>query len=275
MVNPDLGLYAPYAFQSHECIIYGITEGYPILSPPARYLASSCKIIAPSRYSAEKLRNVGIHVDMVIPFAVPPEPANKEEAQRIREFYKEKLGFKKIILWAGANMHRKGLDLICDVAEYLPSYAFVIYTGPGEIPLERIDGKNCFIVDKVFRGNIGDYYLASDLYLSTSRSEGFGLPPLEVLHFGKPSVLPEHPVLKERVGEYGYFYPVRGPRIVNFFNIMYMEYYEPIVPEIPEAIERALRKGVDISKAKRFLRENYDISNYDWFKRYTNRIRLF
>lgn len=69
----------------------------------------------------------------------------------------------------------------------------------------------------VMKSNVDDQEL-SDLFsgalalISASRAEGFGLPPLEAVAQGRPSVLTDIPVYREIHGQWATFFPPGDPR---------------------------------------------------------------
>ena len=278
MVNSDLGDFAKIAFQAEETIIYGIIEGIPLLHPVAKQLVDNSLVFAPSNYSRRKLEEAGITVADTVYFYVGEEEFNVENARIIRHSLMKRGNYERIILWVGANQYRKGIDLVCSIAEYLPNYLFLIHSGHGEIPPEHVlrGGKNCILHNKVFKYSIGDLYYASDLLLSTSRAEGFGLPPIEYLYFNKPVVVPEHPVYRELLGDYAYYYPVKSMRYQRFYNLMLMELYEPDISTAPDIIEKALARGKPAREegVKKYLTNRFSLDNYFRFKRFLIRNKL-
>ncbi|CCG27851.1 putative glycosyltransferase [Alphaspiravirus yamagawaense] len=265
--NLDLGLVASTYFQARRNIFYAIAEGRPKLHWLAREMLDNSIVIAPSEYSASKISEAGIHVERVIHFAVTPPKVDYDYAISLRQ----KFQGKKLVVWVGANMYRKGVDLIEDAAETLGNdYAVYVVTGPGDYNINDIKAKNVHVDDRVFRlpeDKLGALYYAADALLMTTRNEGFGLPSIEATLIGTPAVIPEHPVLQEVLGDCGFFYEVRRVRIEDFFGLMDMEYYEPDISTLPEAMERALREGV-LTRCISVLSKRFGPDNYKAFLRY-------
>lgn len=61
--------------------------------------------------------------------------------------------------------------------------------------------------DKVLAG----YYKAASALIYPSRYEGFGLPPIEAMHFGCPVVASNAPPMPEIIGEAGLFFDPESP----------------------------------------------------------------
>lgn len=95
------------------------------------------------------------------------------------------------------SQDQKGLYLLRNIARQLPSYVNINIAGGGtkknEKKFKRII-KSKKISNKIFwngvkKGNsLKDFYLQSSLFISTSRTESFGLSTLEAMSFGIPVI---------------------------------------------------------------------------------------
>ena len=139
------------------------------------------------------LRHTGVKKVAVIPNPVPwplPEQNPSLLPQKIIP------PGKKLLLAIGRLTKQKGFDLLIDafrrIASLHPDWHLAIL---GDGPLRsalikqiRKEGLEDRITLAGLAGNIGDWYQAADLYVMSSRFEGFGNTLAEALAYGVPSV---------------------------------------------------------------------------------------
>ena len=108
---------------------------------------------------------------------------------------RKKLNFpvdKKIIIWAGSFIPRKDPVTMVQAIKQIPQDKyFFIFCGNGSLSgicrEELKNRKDVLFTDYIT--NIEEYYQASDIYISTSLSEGLPLAVLEAMSCGLPCVL--------------------------------------------------------------------------------------
>lgn len=102
-----------------------------------------------------------------------------------RKSLREKLGLpvdKKIVLFVGRFVRKKGIHRIIALSKLLPNVAFVfVGTGP-EAPDEALD--NVMVIGRVEHDQLVHYYRATDLLLLPSSGEGMPLVVQEALCCG-------------------------------------------------------------------------------------------
>jgi len=267
----DIAMSAPFIIPAKKCIYYGVVEGIPIITPQARSVINNCVTITPSRFAKRCVEKAGITVHDIIPHAVDlPDPDyNSVITLRGRLFVDHNCRW--VVGWIGANQIRKGLDIAFEVGEKLPrDVCLLLITGEGEIEISDDLPRNVIFFDKVFRvDNISNYIMVFDLFLNTSRSEGFGLPVYEALSLGKKVVVPDLPVFREYLsGTDGvFFYEVGKPRYELYLSYMWMEYREPkSIDDVVETIISALRS--DKKPKAEIIRERFNLDLYKRFKKY-------
>lgn len=113
----------------------------------------------------------------------------------------------------GQFLPKKKFDVLLDVMKYFPDKELYIcgneLIGYQHEIQQRIDRER--INNVHIPGGIGDEYRAwlfahCQAYLFPSIGEGFGLPAIEAMQFGKPVFASNHQSLPEIVGDYGYIW---------------------------------------------------------------------
>jgi len=267
----DISLSSPFIIPSRKCIYYGVAEGIPVLTPSARCILDNCVVVVPSMFVKRCVEKIGIRVHDVIPHAVNiPDPDPAEVALIRGKLYVDH-GCRYVVGWIGANQIRKGLDIAFEIGEMLPKdVCLVLITGDGEEEIPSDLPRNVVYMEKVFKiDNISNYMCAFDVFLNTSRSEGFGLPVFEALSLGRKVVVPSIPVFKEYLdGVKGvFFYDVRRPRYELYKNYMWMEYYDPkSIDDIVEKIMEALRSDDEVDSD--YIRRKFNLKIYERFRKW-------
>ena len=122
---------------------------------------------------------------------------NKEEKEHIEEFKNEStlIGVNALLT------HRKGVDQIIRALPFLPNHKLFI-AGDGKVrkELETL-AENLEVKDRCyFAGYVKDAYRYMehyDVYVASSRSEGFGLMLLEAAQYKVPTICSRIPVFEE------------------------------------------------------------------------------
>ncbi len=158
-----------------------------------KLLSGADRVVAQSRNTAENARtyfNVNRAID-IIPLGIPetPIPPRDRDALDIGED-------RFVMVTIGRLIPRKGLEDLIDLVESTndPNDLLVI-VGDGPLRESLAETvKKRGLRDRVrLTGYVTDeekaaYLAASDLYVSTTRHEGFGLVYLEAMHFGLPVI---------------------------------------------------------------------------------------
>lgn len=254
----DIAMSSRFIVPSAECTYYGVAEGVPVVTPIARDIVEKCRVVTPSVFAREMVERSGVRVDEVIPHAVVLENPVSREVRWLRAKTKK---CNKVIGWIGANQVRKGLDIVFKIAGLLNDYCFLVISGGGEIAVKNVP-RNVIFIDEVYRlKSVSSLFEVIDVFLSTSRSEGFGLPVFEALAYGKPVVAPAIPVYREFGFLREFLYRVSGPRYVLYKNYMWMQYWEPDVEDAAKRIEEMVNTRVDDSIVRE-VRETLSLELY-------------
>jgi glycosyltransferase involved in cell wall biosynthesis len=139
------------------------------------------------------------------PYCVDTTPfATGEEARAIlRDEVRRELGIapsRRVFIFAGKLVHRKGPDLLLDAIHSLPAHearsAEVVFLGDGEMRealLTRARGIPTHFVGFQQQSRLSRYYHAADvMVLPSRRSETWGLVVNEALHHGLPAIVSDN-----------------------------------------------------------------------------------
>jgi glycosyltransferase involved in cell wall biosynthesis len=176
-----------------------------------RFLASwmrEVRYVANSEYTAEKLREVGLMVEAVVPHGVDMKAV--EKAKRMKSLglaYLQKFGLdpsKHVVVLTISNSHpRKGLawyDKVVKVVESKdPSVKFLVVTEQKGV--EYFSEHQNLVISTDFgklpRLTVLSLIASAHILAIPSLSEGFGMPALEAMALGTPVVHAELPALME------------------------------------------------------------------------------
>ena len=179
---------------------YVTVEGIPQWRLVQPWLKDEVKYIANSRYTASRLEKVGIKADAIVYHGVNIDEIEAVKRDLVltrgiaRKAVEEKVG-KGVIFGVIASSHRrKGLDLFINVInkvrEKRPEAKFyILSTDQAKLMYQGVNGA---FVDsrfgKLTRTEVYALINAFDFYVQPSLAEGFCLPVLEAMAFGKPCI---------------------------------------------------------------------------------------
>jgi glycosyltransferase involved in cell wall biosynthesis len=161
--------------------------------------------LAVSNSCAHYLRkNFNVKIDKVI--------LNGVDIVEFKPQYRKKEKPQLQVVWAGKPTFAKGFDMLMDLVKSAPDDLFfniVFGNVSKDYPIEIIKGGNIRYYQNLSRREMVVLYNKSDVCLSTSRYESFGLVPLEAMACGTPVVTPQSvPSFAEyvRQGRDGFLY---------------------------------------------------------------------
>lgn len=209
------------------CYFHGVTpsklleEFEPITAKLCRrsqeqfpLLAQFDLLMSNSEFIADDLRRyVGVEKSIEV---VPP-------VFNTRFLFQEECSEKKVdssslnLLYVGRVVpHKKVEDAIVLLSELQNYFTTVTLTVVGDTPNalyqqsleEKVLSLELLDDSVVFTGKVDDrqlykYYCASDLFITMSEHEGFGIPVLEAIYFGMPVVLKGGNAAEKVAGEFG------------------------------------------------------------------------
>ena len=148
---------------------------------------------------ARKIATIPLWIDVAHAATLPQEPAD--------------LGLPRpILLYVGQLKFRKGFDLLAQamplVRERYPtaSFVFVGHSPRQQADLEAIARQNgtteaLHLLGRPDPAELQRLYRAADALVFPSRYEGFGLPPLEAMAAGCPTITTDVPVVNESIDD--------------------------------------------------------------------------
>jgi len=197
--------FSRYDLISGNSIYYGTVEGLPVTTPKMvqALKLKNTRVVAVSNYVKQMLKKVGIRVDDVLHHAVKPVAPDRVYERWIKGLKK---GDRKMVTWISANQRRKGLDLLPTIARSFDEKTlFLIVTGLGEVdlaPLKSLKNVHLYTeIGSLTEEQLSSIYELSDVVISTSLSEGFGLTIAEALSYGKKVLTPRYQPFTEYVKE--------------------------------------------------------------------------
>ncbi|RLF08424.1 MAG: hypothetical protein DRJ60_00395 [Thermoprotei archaeon] len=186
--------------RGYPALAYVTVEGIPQSMFISPWLKENVKYVANSRYTASRLRKAGIKVEGIVYHGV-----NIDEVESIRKelllskaitkkAVKEKVGDGVVFGVIASTHKRKGhslfVDVIRRVRERRPEAKFYILSS--EMAKAIYAGVDGVFVDPRFgnltRTEVFTIISSFDFYVQPSLAEGFCLPVLEAMAFGKPCI---------------------------------------------------------------------------------------
>ena len=108
---------------------------------------------------------------------------------------------------------KKGQHLMVEMMQFLPDHHLVLagtshdsYRHLVEETVRRLRLKNVTLLNAVSEEEKAMLYRNCESFLFPSQSEGFGLPVIEAMHFGKPTFLSRLTALPETGGDAAYYF---------------------------------------------------------------------
>jgi glycosyltransferase involved in cell wall biosynthesis len=130
----------------------------------------------------------------------------------------------------------------------------IIKTKQGTMPNIKFRGVNIKIIDKfVSSEEMLEYYKKADCFVFPSRGEGFGLPPLEAMATGLPTIIADNTGMSEYADD-KYCYVIRKNKLVKANNFPKIwgdvgSFYNPDYDELVESM-RYVYENKDEAKEK-------------------------
>jgi len=208
MMNQDVARYYRYMWWTDTHVYYGVTEGPPILSPFNIAALQRMKVIVPSRYVAWELERAGIKCDItLVPHGVRVEKIRNTPRNNM---WRKIFGDKLVCLYVAHRHIRKGFKELVEAwkrskAGRDPNVLLVLHTSrkPNKVSGEDFiipEEGNIVVTDNILQLNHEDLYglyRAADIYIHGALAEGFGIPIIEAIAAGLPTLTLDAPPMSE------------------------------------------------------------------------------
>lgn len=177
-----------------------------------RTIAEADRVIAPSRATADDCIEAGIEASRleVIEHGVRIQEVSETEVASFRERYNLQ---RPYILWTGTREPRKNLEGLLAAFEIAaPSVADLdlVLVGPAgwgedasEQALPEAIRERIYVLGRLSDADLAAAYRGAQLFVFPSHWEGFGLPVLEAMAYGTPTVTSRGTCMEEIVGKAG------------------------------------------------------------------------
>ena len=270
-------------FLGKPWIPYVPIDAEPVSSLVKDKLKYAYRVVCFSEFAAKELEKVGIH-SVNIPHGVDtkvykPLSAKKKDALR-KKFGSEEGSF--VVGTVGANLwdrkdYPRMIRIFAEFNKKIPNSYLYIHASPDGESGRRFNlnelAKLYGVAGKVKSPRAGaskltdeqmcDMYNTFDVYLSTSRAEGCGLPILEAQACGIPAIVPDNSAQPEWVKGHGWIVPC-SDHIVVLTTPQHNKWY---LIDIDEAVDALLLAYGDSDLREKYGRDSRKaMLKYDWDK---------
>lgn len=155
-------------------------------------------IICASDYLNASVKRRLCRKSISLPNGLDVTKFSAERVRYLREISRRKLGVDDslpVILHFGRGRHIKGLDLYIDALSLLTvdAHAFTVAEPSADLNETRLFGRRCRLKFLEPSTDVIEYFSAADLFVSSSRNEGFNYSALEAISCEIPVVLSDIP----------------------------------------------------------------------------------
>jgi glycosyltransferase involved in cell wall biosynthesis len=169
-------------------------------------IGSSSNVVTISEFTKERIIDVyGVAAEKILVIPVPPKQKISPDNSILK-----RLNLNDYLLFIGTLEPRKNIIKLLESYELLPNniqdkYPLVLVGGKGwkdEEILQKIEEMKQMDLKVIQTGYVSDaeksaLYESSTLVIQLSHYEGFGMPILEAMSYGKPVICSDIPVFRE------------------------------------------------------------------------------
>lgn len=197
-------------------------HGFPNLASVGRALFPGCATLvhlAVNQEDFRSLRRHGMGAVEWLPNPMAPAPLpGKARCRKVRGWLSERIGGEAPVwLMACRLLRRKNVAEALLLTRWLRPEAILVTTGPVSSSQEKSYAQTLAaaarrqrwplrlgILDGPGAPGVGELTAASEVVLSTSLQEGFGLPPLEAVAAGRPLIVRQLPNIQHDLAKFGF-----------------------------------------------------------------------
>ncbi len=189
----------------HDILFMDFPEDYPFFHRLVRSLAykiaaSRADVVTTvSNYSKVAIkRHFGVGGAYVVPCGVGFQPSDKKVSS---DFVKNEFGLERYVLYVSRVEPRKNHSQLVDaffLGEFDKDDYDLVLVGSRSIPVKSLDDslsvlsdtqeKSIIFLEDVSSESLYHLYNAASLFVYPSKSEGFGIPPIEAAALNTPTV---------------------------------------------------------------------------------------
>lgn len=209
-----------------------------------RAISSSAHIIVPSNHVKDQLSQIYHLAPQKI--TVTYEGFDRELAEFVRDPIEAAPIKGRYVLYYGAAYPHKNIETLIQALKFLPNDMQLILVGKEDFFWQRLMEQYSDQPRVKYLGYVADAKLAqlirhATAFVTATREEGFGLPPLEALSLGCPVVVSNIPVFHETLGSAALYADPSKPRD-------YAQMVQRIIDD-PVIKESALNQGESLSRS--------------------------
>jgi FkbM family methyltransferase len=259
-------------------------DAEPVTTPMSEPLKFAYKRITFSKFGDQELRKVGLNSSVI--YHGVDTKVYKPFSEKEREKARKGIGLDKETFLVGSNganqWDRKDFPRMIRIfAEFVKqnnatNALLYLHANPGGMEgkayslvelakLYKIEKQVRFSNEKnvLYDTGLAKMYNTFDVYISTSRAEGCGLPILEAQACGVPAIVPDNSAQPEWVKGHGWVVPCYD-HIVALTTPQHNKWYLMDVQGAVEALTEAYQNSTLRKKYGKMARE--EMKKYDWDK---------
>ena len=247
---------------AEKTVFYTVCEGKPLIRPDQAEYLKSRNVVFPSRFAAEMAREFcGINAAEIIPHGIDYNELMVDP--KMVKAWRRKYEGRKIILYAGNAIIRKGIPKLIEAAKILrdtlkEKFVIVLHSRGERYDylgyslyqmLEQV--KDVVVLEEEFgfvpKQRVLEKIAGCDIYVHPAHSEGFGIPVLEAMAFAKPVVYVDAPA----VNEFAYGFKVKTDRVYwwRYANLMEFKMHDYSPAELAEVLRYVVEHPREAAEA--------------------------
>jgi glycosyltransferase involved in cell wall biosynthesis len=265
-------------------VFYGVTEGVPLLDQTSLQVLEDVKVITPSLYAKECLKQANIKVTDIIPHGIDltlkPDQLFKE---KMKQFLPPPSNVQpsNVMFCISGNVQRKGIDKLLvaykTIQHIVKDSYLILHSGTGDINIsvmqQAIDLQRFLWTNSwgmLSPDKVASLYKLADYYVQPSMSEGFGLTYLEAFQWDLPVIGVNCPATAEIVkdGYTGILLPVTRTEDIVWQQHHAIRLYHYTIDALIDAILCLTNENIRINMSVNAKKEKQKWDMQEIYKRF-------